>query len=615
MRNTAPEALERPGQIATESAPGARRVPLDDLLVSAVFQVLLWGYALFAVASSFGEKLNKFDDVIPLVGGMLVHEGRIPNLDFYSFYPPLGLYVNAAVFHLLGKSVIAVRLIAAVFYVLVLLLTMRCFRLRFPHSSPLVPAAVLVVAQSIGVALILPPWPGFAVALLALLIYLYSFDGAKNRLEVVALSGVLTGLALLYRVNFGGYVAIVVACDLLLGWWMSGKEPYRHARLASNLRTAAVFALPPAIVCLVFCFSVYGRNLGSAVFQFVVTAQRLMTLRGFIDLLDFSAVPYAVILPPAWFIFRILKGREVLPAKALVPTALAMVPLALVRFGHAWVPVAPIIAGFELAAVIFLHLFIRRLERSELCTLLFFCGLVHYFVSRADWYHFRILPIGMALLLPYLVLSGSGSREAEGESWVSKGTALAVLLAALVVCLLDRDLRPVAGRVPPGLRLVASLVRHPHMTDTSSVLGTHLPTAAWSSGYGDADELRALRYLRARTTSSDAIFVGGPDHSRIFWNNLRLYWLADRPVGVRTFQLETRMATETNVQEQIVSDLRRNHVQWIMIDYAPFPGDETFKARNYVGSKLLDDYIGSHFRQEARFGSYAVLSRVIASAE
>jgi len=147
------------------------------------------------------------------------------------------------------------------------------------------------------------------------------------------------------------------------------------------------------------------------------------------------------------------------------------------------------------------------------------------------------------------------------------------------------------------------------MMDTTYVFAGDQPPAVWQSLYRDANELRAIRYLREKTSTRDAIFVANPDHSRIFYNDLRPYWLADRPIGVRTFQLEARTATEANVQQEIISDLKRNDVNWILIDYAPELGDSTFLAQNYAGAKLLDQYIASQYREEARFGPYAVLCR------
>ena len=50
---------------------------------------------------------------------------------------------------------------------------------------------------------------------------------------------------------------------------------------------------------------------------------------------------------------------------------------------------------------------------------------------------------------------------------------------------------------------------------------------------------------------------------------LRMYWLSGRPIGVKMFQLETRVATEAPVQRDIIADLERNQVTWIVLDSAP----------------------------------------------
>ena len=82
--------------------------------------------------------------------------------------------MNAFLFGLLGRTVLAVRLFGAVLYLLVLLLVRRFFRRQFQYAEPLLPAAVFLVAAAIGNALREPSWPGFAISILALLTYLYS---------------------------------------------------------------------------------------------------------------------------------------------------------------------------------------------------------------------------------------------------------------------------------------------------------------------------------------------------------------------------------------------------------------------------------------------------------
>jgi hypothetical protein len=119
----------------------------------------------------------------------------------------------------------------------------------------------------------------------------------------------------------------------------------------------------------------------------------------------------------------------------------------------------------------------------------------------------------------------------------------------------------------------------------------------------------ALRYLRERTDSSTPLFVGVRDHSMLFWNDLRMYWLAERPIAVRTFQLETKVATEAAFQREIADDLERNKQAWVILDSAK-DGDEEFSRSHYKGSELLDNYIAQNFREVAKFGHYVILTRV-----
>src|SRR6266496_263544 len=92
-------------------------------VLAVVFTLAVCGYALLIAVSTLPLRVNEFDDAIPLLHGQLIGRGYTPNIDFYSFYPPLTPYLNAAVFKLLGKTVIGPRLVADLFLVLVLLLT------------------------------------------------------------------------------------------------------------------------------------------------------------------------------------------------------------------------------------------------------------------------------------------------------------------------------------------------------------------------------------------------------------------------------------------------------------------------------------------------------------
>jgi hypothetical protein len=603
----------------SSNAPGSA-VLLDDLAQShfdsaqsrfdRALPALLWiavcGYMAFTAVGSLAAPVGKFDDAIPLVHGTLVQQGRTPNLDFYSFYPPLSLYLNAAVFSILGRSVIAERLVAGAFYVAFLLLTGWFFSSRYRTSGPLVPAAVLLIATSIGGLVTLPSWEGFALSLAAVLTYLCSHGLRRHRLWVVAGAGVLTALAILCRINFGGYAAAVIVLDLLLQR-IGSFDDGQGADSPSLLATSAAFAAPAAVCVAGGFLAIYGRDIGFALSEFIVTAQRMMALRGFITLRLDAFVACTVMLPPLWFSFRMLKGDGRIPAMAFVPAAVAVLMLLVTLLGRAHFSIAPIVVALEIASVVLLHVFVHRLERAELSVLLFFSCALHYFLSRMDWDHWRILPVAAAFLLPLLVMSRHEPGRTRYERTTAKGTAFAVMAAAIILLVSSTEFRTGFSWFPKGVALLGDLVRQPHAADSDRALG---PSRApqWAALYQDEDEVNALRYVRARTSPSTPIFVGVKDHSRVFWNNLRMYWLSGRPIGVKTFQLETRMATEAAVQQEIVDDLERNQVAWIILDNLG-DGDEVYVKADYQGSELLDRYIATHFAQQAAFGPYMILTR------
>ena len=240
--------------------------------------------------------------------------------------------------------------------------------------------------------------------------------------------------------------------------------------------------------------------------------------------------------------------------------------------------------------------------------MLFYLFQLHYFFSRADGFHARFLALFPGMLLPFLLVEDVERAETKSVSFRNI-VVLGALGAVILTLLVAPQFRVSGSRVVYGALLVADLLRHPHTADTDRVVGTTQPKAAWLSVYPDVAELDAVRYIRGVTKSDEPIFVGVRDHSKVFMNDLRIYWLSGRSIGVRTFQLESGIATEAEVQREIIADLTQNHVRWLIIDRRPEAGDETSIRRGYVGSTLLDNYIRVNFQEQAHFDHFLVLHR------
>ena len=150
----------------------------------------------------------------------------------------------------------------------------------------------------------------------------------------------------------------------------------------------------------------YGGNVVVALSQFVVGAARVMATRGFIDLETSARLVLLILFPCGSFCLRMLVGRDEVPPKAMIPAPFGMLILvAALIFRHDR-SVVWIVVGLEVVSVLTLHLSVQRLERAELCIVLFSSVSLHYFLSRADQYHWRFLLTGPALLLPYLLFRG-----------------------------------------------------------------------------------------------------------------------------------------------------------------------------------------------------------------
>ena len=126
------------------------------------------------------------------------------------------------------------------------------------------------------------------------------------------------------------------------------------------------------------------------------------------------------------------------------------------------------------------------------------------------------------------------------------------------------------------------------------------------------DEGKAVEFVRGKTAPNEPIFVGVKDHSRIFANDVRVYWLADRIPGCRYIQLDAGVVSRAEVQRQIVADLRRNGVRWAVLEDRSGRGDDSFRQKVTAGSTVLDEFLAASYREVTRFGPFSIVQRIAA---
>src|SRR5262249_31803294 len=153
--------------------------------------------------------------------------------------------------------------------------------------------------------------------------------------------------------------------------WFDRKQLDRF-RIRTELTAVAAYGIPLVLCLASLCLWIYGRKIDVAVGDFVVTAQRMMAIRGFIKLEFVTQLTGVLAFPAFWFFLRLMNGSNRLSIKALVPPIASVVVLLIAAAGNANFRVGVMVAAAEIAVVIFMHVFIRRLETSELGILLFF---------------------------------------------------------------------------------------------------------------------------------------------------------------------------------------------------------------------------------------------------
>jgi hypothetical protein len=199
------------------------------------------------------------------------------------------------------------------------------------------------------------------------------------------------------------------------------------------------------------------------------------------------------------------------------------------------------------------------------------------------------------------LLFSPASAPAAREPFLSEGSAFVLIVGATAALLFNGGLRPYRPDLENGIKLLASGPIDRRVSDGQRILYGP-PAGPWAGLDDDPDEREALRFLRSKTSPADPLFVGVADHSRLFCNDVRAYWLADRPVGVRYMNFDPGIVTEAKAQNEMIADLGRRNVGYALIFDEKLPGGPS-------GSRLLDEYLASHFRVMARFGDFTVLNR------
>jgi hypothetical protein len=454
-------------------------------------------------------------------------------------------------------------------------------------------------------------WPGYAVSLSALVTYCGRKDTGFSKVDpAIVRCGLLIGLSSIIRFNFAFYLIIAVVSDICFRAWSADPHtPLRSVRKAIPVLVS--FLLAAVLPFVVFFLSVWGMHSPSTLLAMVSATRAGLEHR--FEVLMPVQVGLLVLFPFVWSSLVFLMRGKAPPTECIVSAVAGSALLLMAMAGRSSISIVILLPGLALFLLVVLWIWRGSLRMPNMVIPVYYVAMLHYYLSRADEFHAGPL-LGLQGLM-FVFLSGAELHSVKSEEMrqPKPGVVCAVLLGAIFLYGRNSVSMPIGDLMVRGASLLKSSMSSPSTSDSDRVR-RELPPV-WQSILSDQDaggfagESSAIRFLTSHTRVSDQIFVGVQDHSRIFFSDVRIYWLTGRIPGSRYFQLDAGIASTEKVQRQIILDLERNRVAWAVLQDAQGQGDASFLASVRPDSHLLDDYFRNQFREAARFGVFSVIAR------
>src|SRR6266511_1718598 len=134
---------------------------------------------------------------------------------------------------------------------------------------------------------------------------------------------------------------------------------------------------------------------------------------------------------------------------------------------------------------------------------------------------------------------------------------------------------------------------------------------AWKGPFAAYDRQieAAARLVRGATAAGEPIFVGEAHHRFTFTDPLIVYYLADRPAGVRDTLFLPGLTNTARVQRRMVADLERSQTRYLVLDERFADVFEPSNDSRIPGATVLDRYVTANFEVLDDLGDVRVLRR------
>ncbi|HEY2039515.1 MAG TPA: glycosyltransferase family 39 protein [Edaphobacter sp.] len=547
----------------------ARKIP------PAITFAGLFLLALLIQIITFKRSCGPYDEFLTLYGSDRVLHGGVPYRDFWTMYGPAQFYVVALFFKLFGVSALTGRIYDALIRASIacasFFLARQLTSTRWAFAA--YAAVILWLAGIYYPAYNFPIYPAMLASLVSCIFFARYLE-QPSRTRPLFLAGLFVSIATIFRHDSGFYIFLA---ELLVLFWVTYQNR-RSSKPGDLLNTI-------------------GRPL-------------LLYMAGVVLV---AAPVYAVILLKAGFqnVFYDLfyVPAKIYPKVRSLPflTADAMRDL---HHPFSWdgrIAVESLIVFFPIFAILSTALFLFTSRRSgifalrwqrQAFSLLFLLATLFFLKGLIRGGPIQLLQSILVCLVLLAILFGHLRHLSRPVT-----IALYITVAFLGLCTTS-----VLSHILTFSRVNLRSTLHPQASDSFHRL-CH-PQAGLERArclFVEPDELAAIQAIEQRSTPNQSIYVGNGRHDRIFWNDVRLYFLSGRGSITRWYDLHPGVQTTLPIQNQIVDSMRQAHPPVVIINTTWDDTIEPNQSQYSSGVTVLDDYIRTHYNPQATYGKITVL--------
>ncbi len=584
---------------------------LDSKILFLLVLILSIGYLYGNIRIGY----NIYDEGIVVYGANRILKGDIPYRDFWTMYAPGQFYAIALLFKLFGTNLFVTRIYSATINLLIVLLVYFTVKKVSGHRLAIL-AFILSTLWMGGWGLFhSSPTPAGTFWSLFSIFFVVDFLCNRNYSSLFT-GGIVTGITAIFRHDIGGYTFISSSIVLILyvylrisnrgiretfnlwvrylvgtivgfvpfGLYLLSKVPIKDLIFDLIVFPAKIFPRVRDLPYPPFDFSFY-----SFLFYFPIIIYMIVGIFILLNLSrwkDLNGREWSVVLFWILGVFFFNQARVRSDVPHLLPTIIPAIML------------LPSFYSSKLSSIWEGDYFIKvfTLFISFLLTLSLYRNALRSFAVTV-----YILPVvfGTILILANYIYANLSNISIRSVLKLSFQVLSVILCFFIVFSFVKKELKDLPFWVfvsfsKPGLV--------PSQLDRSRGIYVFENQEYFLS--------TAIKFIQANTKPDELIFVGNSRHDKIFVNDVMFYFLSERHSATKYHELHPGLANTEEVQREIIDELKRNNVKFIVLWSGAENVNEPNESAISSGVTVIDDFIKMNYVPIMYFGPYKILQKL-----